>query len=1282
MKKRLFAALLALVLLISALPVTAMAATAVSDVKLGETTELDYATLLRRSLSYTGGMRNFTTGGGMQVVPVGESGSKTTLPLSTNKYTGVESVPSWYGVPASGSVIVSNPGIIGNCTFELDWYRYKGHNYAGIRFNYDVLKEGTTVVQLTYYVNFTTKGYYDSWNEYHHIFTISSGTPEKPGQQVNNVHDGDDNAVLLMCDDNDNTKDSGYPHDQVFSEIAPEGITGTYTVSSVMENDGHELKNTTRYPWMCKVTVNGQPFVDYYNAQGNGTQTDIGEHYLTGATSKYFYMYYDALDVIGWSYIPSKLPVTFQITKTAQSMKDITLTYDGGSHEGKVTGLPDPRSETKSVNVDGNAGFVVSSAKPTCSCGEECVFLGWKLDGNDHIYKSGDSIELSQSATLHAVWNDSATVPPAKPDPGKFGGDVYEDYGDGTGKTWRHIAVHMSCATAAHVALYRDITDYPETYSLGNVVANDGTHAGFAKDDYPWMCEMTVSANEWLKQYHADYKDEVGEHTLVDNEPATQTVYWFYSSNGVWTYLKSDAPVKINIKHQDSGKEDLKPDPNGPTEGTVENLLKKKSVQVLCDVQNTEHASSSYSAENGWVNKTITKKDGGFTVGQTTYDAAYEITLSSDEFVKLYSDATTGTGVSHTRVEAKTGETLTWIVYWDPAQITDNKWVLSDNNQSTVYTVHDTEPTTPPTDDNIKNALNGKEVTVDCVTTEGEHQDKTYDAELGLTTDAPVKLTESQLEGKAYKTAYSITLSAQKFVDLYSKSTEEGGTGVAHTQKANTAEKLTWIVYWDASAKAWAVDQNDQTTVQVEHTVTPQQYTVTFDCQATTGVENAPDAQTVTAGGKATVPTPAPSRKGYNFVGWYKDLNDANAYDFNTPVNSNFTLYAKWTPKQSASYTVKYLEQNTNTQLHEPKSVTTGYYVGDDATEDAITINGYTPDKTSKTIKLTTGTNEIIFYYTKNNEQEPEQKTTYTVRYLKENTTTALLPESTSPELLVGSTVTVYAPAIDGYTCVSANPQTITLKTEAAENIVTFYYKENTNTIPAGEPAKEPFNKNANPRQLNRDDHFAYIKGYPDGTVHPEASLTRAEAAAILYRVMEPSCVEKFHADTSSFRDVPAGKWYTTYVATLEKAGVIVDSKDGDFRPNDAITRAELASMLARFANVTGGTTSFSDVPAAHWAADYIAAAVRSGWITGYPDGTFRPEQTIKRAEMVAMVNRALGRDPQSADALLPAMKTWTDNADAAVWYYLDIQEATNGHTYARKTGGEYWTGLLADTVS
>lgn len=383
------------------------------------------------------------------------------------------------------------------------------------------------------------------------------------------------------------------------------------------------------------------------------------------------------------------------------------------------------------------------------------------------------------------------------------------------------------------------------------------------------------------------------------------------------------------------------------------------------------------------------------------------------------------------------------------------------------------------------------------------------------------------------------------------------------------------------------------------------------------------------------------------------------------------------TEPETTSYTVHYYLENSTTKVAADK-VVNNVNAGTEVTEDAISVTGYTADApTRQKLNLSaTGTNEIIFYYTKN----VGTQVAYTIRYLKEGTGEALLP-AYSGTGVAGNSLTVTAPAIDGYTALAPTSYTITLNAEAAENIITFYYREATSTIPAGEPAKEPFNKNANPRQLNRDDHFAYIKGYPDGTVRPEASLTRAEAAAILYRVMEKSCVERFHAESSSFRDVPDGKWYTTYVATLEKAGVIVDSKDGNFRPNDAITRAELASMLAQFANATGGTNTFSDVPATHWAADYIAAAVRSGWIQGYPDGTFRPEQTIKRAEMTAMVNRALGRDPQSASDLLEGMKTWKDNANPTAWFYLDIQEAANGHTYARKTGGEYWTGLVADAV-
>ena len=218
--------------------------------------------------------------------------------------------------------------------------------------------------------------------------------------------------------------------------------------------------------------------------------------------------------------------------------------------------------------------------------------------------------------------------------------------------------------------------------------------------------------------------------------------------------------------------------------------------------------------------------------------------------------------------------------------------------------------------------------------------------------------------------------------------------------------------------------------------------------------------------------------------------------------------------------------------------------------------------------------------------------------------------------------------------------------------------------------------KKATPK-LNTRDHFAYVQGYPDGTVKPAGSITRAEVAAILFRLMDADSRSLYYSTASGFRDVDSTKWYNTYVATLNNAGVITDSRTGYFRPNDAITRAELAAMLAQFAEKKSAAIYFSDVSAGYWAANAIALTANLGWINGYPDGTFGPDKTVTRAELMAMVNRATGRAPESTSALLSGMKTWKDNADTARWYYLDVQEATNSHTY---TGAptETWTSLTA----
>lgn len=218
--------------------------------------------------------------------------------------------------------------------------------------------------------------------------------------------------------------------------------------------------------------------------------------------------------------------------------------------------------------------------------------------------------------------------------------------------------------------------------------------------------------------------------------------------------------------------------------------------------------------------------------------------------------------------------------------------------------------------------------------------------------------------------------------------------------------------------------------------------------------------------------------------------------------------------------------------------------------------------------------------------------------------------------------------------------------------------------------------KKATPK-LNTSDHFAYVQGYPDGTVKPTGNITRAETAAILFRLMDEGSRKTYYSTKSGFRDVATGSWYNTYVATLNNAGVITDSSNGYFRPNEAITRAELAAMLANFTETAGAANYFNDVSASYWAANAIAICAKLGWITGYPDGSFRPDRNVTRAELMAMINRATGRAPKSADAFLPGMKTWSDNT-ADKWYYLDVQEATNSHSYTVKDS-EKWTALNAD---
>ena len=215
------------------------------------------------------------------------------------------------------------------------------------------------------------------------------------------------------------------------------------------------------------------------------------------------------------------------------------------------------------------------------------------------------------------------------------------------------------------------------------------------------------------------------------------------------------------------------------------------------------------------------------------------------------------------------------------------------------------------------------------------------------------------------------------------------------------------------------------------------------------------------------------------------------------------------------------------------------------------------------------------------------------------------------------------------------------------------------------------------PTGLNGDDHYAYIVGYPDSTVRPQNGITRAEVATIFFRLLTDETRNANSTKSNSYSDVVAGAWYNHAVSTLSTMGIVKGDSHGKFNPNAPITRAEFAAIAARFDDKANTTAvDFSDI-VSHWAKDEISAAANNGWINGYTDGTFRPNNKITRAEAMTLVNRVLKRLPETAEDLHNDMIKWSDNSDTSAWYYLAVQEATNSHYYDLKENKhEKWSKL------
>lgn len=206
---------------------------------------------------------------------------------------------------------------------------------------------------------------------------------------------------------------------------------------------------------------------------------------------------------------------------------------------------------------------------------------------------------------------------------------------------------------------------------------------------------------------------------------------------------------------------------------------------------------------------------------------------------------------------------------------------------------------------------------------------------------------------------------------------------------------------------------------------------------------------------------------------------------------------------------------------------------------------------------------------------------------------------------------------------------------------------------------------------LGTDDHIAYVYGYPDGTVRPNGTITRAEVTTIFYRLLTSARRDEIFTSENSFRDVDSSMWYNKATSSMAAGGYIQGYADGTFGANKPITRAEFVCLAARFATKTTGFASYTDVDNGHWAARSIAICASNGWVQGYEDGTFRPDQPITRAEAMTIINRMLGRGVSKGYVCKGAAR-FTDN-DPGSWYYYEILEATNDHEYRNARPFEQW---------
>lgn len=411
------------------------------------------------------------------------------------------------------------------------------------------------------------------------------------------------------------------------------------------------------------------------------------------------------------------------------------------------------------------------------------------------------------------------------------------------------------------------------------------------------------------------------------------------------------------------------------------------------------------------------------------------------------------------------------------------------------------------------------------------------------------------------------------------------------------------------------------------------------------------------------------------FDGWYKDYDCTQKFQEDGEVlTANTVLYGRWTRLDTKTVTFKVQNGKWSDGTSADRNVPVELHNGLGTLSEADVPTGMTPDTGYKAPGAWDSrpntdpngiTGDVTYVYrfsSTGGGSSSHHSTRYTLHY-ESNGGTAYKDErcSSGTKVTLDKTPTRESYTFTGWYADKALTQKITSVTMNGDK-----------TVYAGWEATGV------PDKLNGDDHFAYVIGYPDGKVHPKGNISRAETATIFFRLLKADIRDGNLTADNEFSDVSDGQWHNKAISTMAKLGIVKGRRADRFDPDASITRAEFAAICARFSTRTvENSGSFSDI-SGHWAENEIERAAAFGWISGYPDGTFRPDARITRAEAMTMINRVLCRMPQSESDLLDSMVTWPDNKPSD-WHYLAVQEATNSHDFDRQGEvGESWTKLTS----